>query len=128
MEKYPWTCSKIDKAIIQSVDEVYDLLEQVVDERYIESEDFDIVLFRKNILDSITDAIHAPMEEVRALNSDMRDFYEEQVNECEQEIDSLKLELSSQEDEIYDLEDTIKELMEKIDELRREIEDMEESD
>lgn len=111
------TCPIIDNKLSEIKDLVYDNIEDIVKDLVPLFEGTAKYNFVRERSDIIYDIVSDKIEELRSLNSDMRDQADYQIKELEGTIEENEETISDQVDKIEELEETIKDLEYKISEL-----------
>lgn len=105
---FPYTCPNIDKSLDGLKSDIENNFIDMIKECCPILPDHTLNEFIKPYVDSLFDTISINFEDVRSLNSDMRDDAEKQINSIHEEKEDLIERVQILEDRIYDLEHEIK--------------------
>lgn len=111
------TCPIIDKKKEEIKDAIYSQISDLIDELVPLFEGNSKFNFVRERTGMIYDIVSDRIEELRDLNSDMRDQADTQIKDLEDSIEENEETISDQVDRIEDLEETIKDLEYRISEL-----------
>lgn len=110
---YPYTCPQIDRVISGIEEEIEEWFEYITE--YVKEDDRDNI---PNWVKRVSDDVVAHVEDIRKINSDMRDAADKQIKTLQEEIEDLEDDLENKGSTIEALEDRIDRLEETISDLQ----------